>query len=100
MMAQHVPRDDPMNEDDEEELEALEAAANAALAAADALMNPSVLVHARALVELAAIEAASLRADRLTPPKQDKVPPPGSAAKSRGTRRERGTAVLGFRSLP
>ena len=42
MMAQHVPRDDPMNEDDEEELEALEAAANAALAAADALMNPSV----------------------------------------------------------
>ena len=31
-----------MNEDDEEELEALEAAANAALAAADALMNPSV----------------------------------------------------------
>ena len=25
MMAQHVPRDDPMNEDDEEELEALEA---------------------------------------------------------------------------
>jgi hypothetical protein len=50
MMAQHVPRDDPMNEDDEEELEALEAAANAALAAADALMNPSVEQEAAEMV--------------------------------------------------
>lgn len=51
MMAQHVPRDDPMNEDDEEELEALEAAANAALAAADALMNPSVEQYMRYVLE-------------------------------------------------
>ena len=37
-----------MNEDDEEELEA---AANAALAAADALMNPSVEQYMRYVLE-------------------------------------------------